>query len=156
MSIVMDASRLAMHNKRKRRNVMALTLSMLAMGFGLFWLAWILFETVHQGIGGLGLATFIEMTPTQGSEGGGLANAIAGSALMVAGATAIGTPNFFTFSMWRPRLASSPTRSRRLVSPGRSAGASDGMSRRFDDSAAFMRPPRPPPSSTIFHGMFTT
>ena len=88
----MDASRLAMHNKRKRRNVMALTLSMLAMGFGLFWLAWILFETVHQGIGGLGLATFIEMAPTQGSEGGGLANAIMGSLIMVALATVVGAP----------------------------------------------------------------
>jgi phosphate transport system permease protein len=86
-----DASRLRLHARRKRVNAVALTLSLLAMSFGLFWLAWILFETIRLGIGGLALSVFTEMTPPPQAEGG-LANAIAGSLLMVALATALGTP----------------------------------------------------------------
>ena len=82
----------ARHRARKRVNIVALTLSLLAMGFGLFWLAWILFETLHLGFGGLALSVFTEMTPPPMGEGGGLANAIFGSVAMVALATALGTP----------------------------------------------------------------
>ena len=35
------------YTSRKRVNQVALLLSLLAMGFGLFWLFWILFETVR-------------------------------------------------------------------------------------------------------------
>ncbi len=88
----MDRGRLAMHARRKRVNVVALTLSMAAMAFGLFWLAWILFETVRLGVGGLALSVFTEMTPPPMAESGGLANAIFGSLVMVALATLVGTP----------------------------------------------------------------
>ncbi|MCX2861937.1 phosphate ABC transporter permease PstA [Paucibacter sp. PLA-PC-4] len=88
----LDAKRLAMHTKRKRVNVIALVLSLAAMAFGLFWLMWILFETVRLGFGGLALATFTEMTPPPQAETGGLANAIFGSVVMVGLATALGTP----------------------------------------------------------------
>jgi len=81
-----------MHAKRKRINAIALTLSLGAMGFGVFWLLWILYETVHLGIGGITLATFTEMTPPPQAADGGLANAIFGSLLMVGLATLIGTP----------------------------------------------------------------
>ena len=63
-----DAGRLAMHSRRKRVNVVALTLSFLAMSFGVFWLIWILFETVVLGLGGLNLAVFTEMTPPPQAE----------------------------------------------------------------------------------------
>ena len=53
-----DPSRLAMHRARKRTNRIALTLSLMAMAFGLFWLAWILFETIWLGIGFLGQGLF--------------------------------------------------------------------------------------------------
>ena len=86
------ASRAAMHRKRKLVNLVALTLSMTAMAFGLFWLIWILIETVRMGIGGLNLQTFTEMTPPPQAEVGGLANAIFGSLVMVALATLLGTP----------------------------------------------------------------
>ena len=86
------ARRLAMHQARKRTNALALTLSLLAMGFGVFWLIWILFETVRLGFGGLALSVFTEMTPPPLAETGGLANAIFGSAVMVGLATLIGTP----------------------------------------------------------------
>ncbi len=92
MSTTLDARRLAMHNKRKRTNAIALTLSLGAMAFGVFWLIWILFETIYLGIGGLSLATFTQMTPPPQGEGGGLANAIFGSFVMVGLATLVGTP----------------------------------------------------------------
>ncbi|RYF32524.1 MAG: phosphate ABC transporter permease PtsA, partial [Comamonadaceae bacterium] len=76
---------------RKRINQIALTLSLAAMAFGVFWLVWILWETLRQGIGGLALATFTEMTPPP-NEAGGIANAIFGSLVMVAMATFVGTP----------------------------------------------------------------
>lgn len=86
------ASRAAMHRKRKLVNLVALTLSMTAMAFGLFWLIWILIETVRMGIGGLNLQTFTEMTPPPQADVGGLANAIFGSLTMVTLATLLGTP----------------------------------------------------------------
>lgn len=92
MSAVMNDPRLALHRRRKRVNAVALTLSLLAMGFGVFWLIWILVETVRLGIGGLALSVFTEMTPPPMAETGGLANAIFGSLTMVALATALGTP----------------------------------------------------------------
>jgi phosphate transport system permease protein len=88
----MDASRLRKHRQRKRVNAVALTLSLAAMAFGLFWLFWILFETVRLGVGGLTLATFTEMTPPPMADSGGLANAIYGSLMMVGLATLVGTP----------------------------------------------------------------
>lgn len=86
-----QASRLAMHRRRKVVNVIALTLSLSAMAFGLFWLVWILFETFRLGVGGLNLAVFTEMTPPPQADGG-LANAIFGSITMVGLATLLGTP----------------------------------------------------------------
>ncbi len=88
----LSAGKLSRHHARKRMNVVALSLSLLAMGFGLFWLAWILFETVRLGIGGLALSVFTQMTPPPMAETGGLANAIFGSAVMVTLATLLGTP----------------------------------------------------------------
>jgi len=95
MSLVLsagDKARMGMHLKRKRMNVVALTLSLAAMSFGLFWLAWILFETIRLGIGGISLSVFTEMTPPPQAATGGLANAIFGSLVMVGLATALGTP----------------------------------------------------------------
>jgi phosphate transport system permease protein len=76
---------------RKRRNKIALALSVAAMAFGVFWLIWILFDSVRLGIGGLAWATVSQMTPPP-NEAGGLANALWGSFLMVILATFVGTP----------------------------------------------------------------
>ena len=86
------ASRVRMHARRKRINAVALTLSLAAMAFGVFWLIWILFETVRLGAAGLTLSTLTEMTPPPQAESGGLLNAIFGSITMVGLATALGTP----------------------------------------------------------------
>ncbi len=84
--------RVAPHRRRRIVNQIALALSLAAMAFGLVWLIWILWETVLLGFKGLSLATFTESTPPPNAEGGGLANAIVGSLLMVFSATAVGTP----------------------------------------------------------------
>jgi len=87
----LEQTRLARYAQRKFVNRVALTLSLLAMAFGLFWLAWILFETIRLGVSGLNLATLTQMTPPP-NDAGGLANAIYGSFLMVLLATFVGTP----------------------------------------------------------------
>jgi phosphate transport system permease protein len=76
---------------RKRVNKIALTLSLAAMAFGIFWLVWILWETISLGVGGLGVATFTQSTPPP-NEAGGIANALWGSFLMVMLATFVGAP----------------------------------------------------------------
>jgi phosphate transport system permease protein len=80
-----------MYAARKRVNKVALALSLAAMAFGMFWLVWILWETIRQGVGGLAWATFTQMTPPP-NEAGGIANAMWGSFLMVTLATFVGTP----------------------------------------------------------------
>ena len=90
--VALQASRVSKHARRKRVNAIALTLSLGAMGFGLFWLTWILIETVRLGFSGLTLSLFTEMTPPPLAESGGLANAIFGSVTMVTLATLLGTP----------------------------------------------------------------
>ena len=84
-------ARQARFASRKRVNMLAIALAMSAMVFGLFWLFWILFETVSLGIEGLTFATLTQMTPPPNEEGG-LANAIYGSFVMVTLATCLGAP----------------------------------------------------------------
>jgi phosphate transport system permease protein len=91
MSAVMHDARLAKFSRRKRVNQIALVMSLAAMSFGLFWLAWILWETIRLGLSGISIATLTAMTPAP-NEDGGLANAIYGSFLMVLLATFVGTP----------------------------------------------------------------
>jgi phosphate transport system permease protein len=83
--------RQARYAKRKLTNQVALVLSLMAMAFGLFWLFWILFETVRLGAGGMTWAMLTQMTPAP-NDAGGLANAIYGSFLMVMLATFVGAP----------------------------------------------------------------
>ncbi|TXI81971.1 MULTISPECIES: phosphate ABC transporter permease PstA [unclassified Cupriavidus] len=87
-----DAIRARLQSSRRRTNLYALTASLLAMVFGLFWLAWILWTTISLGVGGMSLDLFTQMTPAPNTAGGGLANAIFGSFVMVALATLLGTP----------------------------------------------------------------
>jgi phosphate transport system permease protein len=87
----LEETRAARFAGRKRLNFVALTLSLAAMAFGVFWLVWILWETLRLGVGGLALSTLTEMTPPP-NEAGGIANAIFGSLVMVLMATFVGTP----------------------------------------------------------------
>jgi len=77
--------------RRRIINSIGLSVSVLAMLFGLLWLGWILWTLLEHGIPGLGMHLFTQTTPPPGSNGG-LINAIYGSVMMVILATFIGTP----------------------------------------------------------------
>ncbi|WP_313678418.1 phosphate ABC transporter permease PstA, partial [Pantoea vagans] len=81
-----------MQSWRSTKNKIALSLSLLTMAFGLFWLVWILFTTVSRGVDGLSWSLFTESTPPPNTAGGGLANALAGSGLLIFWSTFFGTP----------------------------------------------------------------
>ncbi|AKD25127.1 phosphate ABC transporter, permease protein PstA [Polynucleobacter duraquae] len=78
--------------KRKRANKIGLTLSMGAMVIGMIFLLWILSVLLFKGFAALDISLFTQSTPAPGSEGGGLANAILGSLMIVASCTLISTP----------------------------------------------------------------
>ncbi len=80
-----------LYQKRRLINGINLTLSMVAMGFGLFWLGWILWTLLDQGFSSVSLNVFTKMTPPPGSSGG-LLNAIAGSLAMTLAGVVVGTP----------------------------------------------------------------
>ena len=80
-----------LYARRRLSNYVVIALSIMATAFGLLWLALILGTLLVNGIGAISLSLFTQMTPPPGSTGG-LLNAIAGSLLMTAIATAIGTP----------------------------------------------------------------
>ncbi len=77
--------------RRRSMNIINLGASILATGFGLLWLGWILWTTLKFGIAAFDWSLFTQNTPAPGNTGG-LANAIVGSLIMVALATFIGTP----------------------------------------------------------------
>ena len=79
------------YRRRRLVNGFNLFVSMLTVAFGLFWLAWILWTLVDNGLHAINLTIFMQSTPPPGSNGG-LANAIFGSLLMTFIAVLIGTP----------------------------------------------------------------
>jgi len=76
---------------RRRRNRIAMGLSLAATLFGLGWLVMILGALLWEGFNGLSVAVFTEMTPPPGSAGG-LLNPIIGSLILTILAVLIGTP----------------------------------------------------------------
>ena len=90
MSVATSAN--PQYRARKRKNVIMLVVSSLALAFGLFWLVWILATLLYEGGYALLQASlYYQMTPPPGADGG-LANAIVGSLLMVGVGTLLGTP----------------------------------------------------------------
>jgi len=77
---------------RKRRNAILMVVSLAMLIYGLVWLTWILLTLLWEGAAALRPSILYEMTPPPGATGGGLANAIAGSLVMVTAGTVIGTP----------------------------------------------------------------
>jgi phosphate transport system permease protein len=82
---------LNLYARRRIINAVGLSVSVLAMLFGLFWLCWILITLLDHGLPALTPVVFAQMTPPPGSSGG-LLNAIAGSLIMTLVGTLIGTP----------------------------------------------------------------
>lgn len=81
-----------LYKSRQRMNAIGLTLSMGAMVLGLVVLLWILSVLLTNGLAALDWNMFTQSTPAPGSEGGGLANAIVGSLMMVGFAVLVSTP----------------------------------------------------------------
>ena len=81
----------SIYRSRQIKSGIALTLCTGATGLGLIFLVWILWTTLVNGLSALSLKLVTEMTPPPG-EDGGLANAFAGSLMMVVLAVIIGTP----------------------------------------------------------------
>jgi len=81
----------SLYAARRRNNTIAKVLALAATLFGLGWLVLILGVLLWNGVGGLSLAVFTEMTPPPG-QAGGLLNPIMGSLIMTTLAVAIGTP----------------------------------------------------------------
>ena len=81
----------SLYARRRRRNGIAMGLSVAATLFGLGWLVLILGVLLWEGFSGLSLAVFTEMTPPPGAAGG-LLNPIIGSLILTALAVLFGTP----------------------------------------------------------------
>lgn len=77
--------------RRHRRNRIAMVFSIFATAVGLFILAAILWELLWQGLGGLNMKVFTEVTPPPGSDGG-LSNAIYGSIMLTLVGIVIAAP----------------------------------------------------------------
>jgi phosphate transport system permease protein len=80
-----------LYARRRVVNTVILSLSFAATAIGLFWLAAILGTLIAHGVGAMTPDLFTQMTPPPGSRGG-LLNAIYGSVVMTAIATAVGAP----------------------------------------------------------------
>jgi phosphate transport system permease protein len=72
---------MARYDTRRHRNTFHMTMCYGATAFGLGWLVLILGALLWNGLAGLNLAVFTEMTPPPGAAGG-LLNAIVGSLIM--------------------------------------------------------------------------
>jgi phosphate transport system permease protein len=81
----------ALYAARQRKNAVTKGLALAATVFGLGWLVLILGVLLWNGVGGLSLAVFTEMTPPPG-QAGGLLNPIIGSLILTILAVLIGTP----------------------------------------------------------------
>ncbi|MBI3230409.1 MAG: phosphate ABC transporter permease PstA [Burkholderiales bacterium] len=80
------------YRRRLLMHRIGISLSVLAMSFGLIVLLWILTTLLIKGGAAINLSMFTQTTPAPGSDGGGLLNAIVGSLMMVGLATLVSTP----------------------------------------------------------------
>ncbi|MBD8531116.1 MULTISPECIES: phosphate ABC transporter permease PstA [unclassified Massilia] len=80
------------YRRRLLSHRIGIALSVIAMGIGLAFLAWILWTLLVNGFSALAPSLFTGDTPAPGGEGGGLRNAIVGSLMMVGLSTLVSTP----------------------------------------------------------------
>jgi len=93
----------SLYLRRRFTNALALTLSTFATVLGLIFLAWILWETLRQGIGALTPRLFTKITAY--GEEGGLANAMIGSLIINFIGIAIATPIGVMAGAWLAEYA---------------------------------------------------
>jgi len=83
---------LSLYTQRKAINAFSMVASAVAVVAGLAGLAWILGTLLYEGLTALDWNFFTQSTPAPGTEGGGMANAIVGSLMIVGFATLVSTP----------------------------------------------------------------
>ena len=93
----------SLYLRRRITNVIALSLSVFATVIGLTFLAWILWETLRQGISAMHLNLFTKITAL--GENGGLANAMVGSLIIDFIGIAIATPIGVMAGAWLAEYA---------------------------------------------------
>ncbi len=79
------------YHRRLAANYFYLGLSVVCTAFGLFWLGWLLWTLLTNGLDWIDLGVFTRITPPPGSQGG-LQNAILGSLLLTTVALSIAAP----------------------------------------------------------------
>ncbi len=82
----------SIYRRRKLTSLVGLALSLTAMAIGLFVLTWIMVILFVNGFAALDISLFTQSTPAPGSEGGGLANAIVGSLMIIGAAVFFSAP----------------------------------------------------------------
>jgi len=82
----------SIYRRRIITNKVGMILSGTAMATGLMGLTWILWTLLYNGLSAFSVDFFLQSTPAPGSPGGGLANAIVGSLLMVGVSALVATP----------------------------------------------------------------
>jgi phosphate transport system permease protein len=82
----------SIYRRRIVVNRAGMALSTTAMAGGLAGLAWILWTLFYNGLSAFNVDFFTASTPAPGSEGGGMANAIVGSLMIVGVSTVVATP----------------------------------------------------------------
>jgi len=93
----------SLYLRRRIKNVVALGLSSVATLIGLIFLAWILWETLRQGIGAINWNLFSKISVYR--ENGGLANAMVGSLILDLLGIAIATPIGVLAGTWLAEYA---------------------------------------------------
>ena len=94
-----------LYTRRRIANRIGMMLSSAAMAVGLIGLAWILWTLMFNGLSAFGIDLFTRSTPAPGSPGGGLANAIVGSLMIVGFSTLVATP----VGILQPRFSGTDT-----------------------------------------------
>lgn len=90
-SLAQKANGNTIYMRRRLVNRLSLVFAYAAMAFGLFWLGWIFYTLISEGVSGLGAHIFSMNTPPPMVQGG-LKNAIVGSLMITMGGLVIGTP----------------------------------------------------------------
>ncbi len=88
----MSAAGARIYGRRRLTNFLGLAFSAVSVAIGLVGLLWILWTLASNGLSALTPDFFFKNTPAPGSGGGGMANAIVGSLMIVGFATLISTP----------------------------------------------------------------
>jgi phosphate transport system permease protein len=100
ISLANTPKALRLRTRRKASNLAVMTLCSLGLLSGVAMLSWVLLTLVQRGIGGFSWAFFTQLPHPPGEPGGGLANAVVGTALVTSLASMCGIPAGIAAGVW--------------------------------------------------------